>query len=405
MMFDGVLGVSVGASAKDPAAVALDGDAIRYVGFDPDEGLVNYPPQSFQGYRLVSEYFAFPEKFLFFDVDVSRAISKIEGPKLELFFYLRRRWKELEPQVKADALATGCTPVTNLFAKRAEPIRLTHFDAAYSIVPDSRRPTAHEVYSIESVTGVSETGEKKEFVPFYSFRHGPSGRPTGFWHAVRRESPGKTDLERGSEMDISFVDLEFNPHEPGRWTMDVETVCTNRNLPGRMPFGGRQPGLQLAGGGPVSLRCYTKPTMPLRPPMGQGLRWRVVSHLSLNHLSLVNSEQGAMALRELLTLYDFRDDEVTATTVSGLLQVSSAPMLGRVPGDRSGAMCRGTSITLEFDEEKFTAGNLFLFACVLERFLAMYSNINSFTQATAKSSRRQGTLHRWPIRAGMQNLV
>jgi type VI secretion system protein ImpG len=187
--------------------------------------------------------------------------------------------------------------------------------------------------------------------------------------------------------------------------MDIESTCTNRNLPSRIPFGGRNPVLQLAGGGPFTLRCHTKPTSPLRPPLGQGLRWRVVSHLALNHLSLVDNEQGAMALRELLNLYDFRGDEVTATTVTGLLNVNSAPMLGRVPGDRSGAMCRGTSITLEFDEEKYSGGNLFLVACVLERFMAMYSNINSFTQVTAKSNRRQGILHRWPIRAGMQNLV
>ena len=405
LLFDGVLGVTVASSPDDPNAVRLPEGAIRPVGYAADEGLVDYPPQSFPGYRLLSEYFAFPEKFLFMEVDLSGAIGKIKSPGMNLYFYLRKRWKDLEPQIKADVLQLGCTPAVNLFSKRAEPIRLTHFEASYPVVPDARRPVAHEVYSIDSITGVSEKGERKPFIPFYSFRHGAGENPRGFWHASRRELQSTSDLARGTEMDVAFVDLDFNPLGSGKWTMDIETTCTNRNLPARMPFGGSQPTMQLAEGGAVHVRCMTKPTVPLRPKLGPGTRWRLVSHLALNHLSLVDDAQGATAMRELLTLYDLRGDEVTASSVAGLQKISSKPLLGRVPGDRSGALCRGISVSLVFDEDKFSAGNLFLFASVLDRFIAMFSSINSITQVSAWSNKRQGALHQWPVRAGIQNLA
>ncbi len=406
MLFDNVLGASIATSAKDPSPRRLAEDAIRPVGFANDEGVVDYPPQAFIGYRLLSEYFAFPEKFLFFDVDLGDALASKQGTQIELFFYLGRRWQELEPHIQADSLQLGCAPIVNLFPKRAEPIRLTHFQASYPVVPDARRPFAHEIYSIEAVTALSASGESMEMQPFYSFRHSQYRENHAFWHATRRQVESKNELARGTELDISFVDLKFNPLDAGSWTIDIETLCTNRNLPARMPSGAANPPLQLESGGAIEqVSCLTKPTSTYRPPIGQELRWRIVSHLALNHLSLVNDTQGATALRELLTLYDFRSDEITGNSIAGLQRVSSRPILGRVPGDFSGAMCRGLQVMLEFDEAKYTSGNLFLFASVLDRFLSLYCNLNSFTQTTASTNRRQGVMHQWPARAGVQNIL
>ncbi|MCA9128726.1 MAG: type VI secretion system baseplate subunit TssF, partial [Planctomycetales bacterium] len=337
MIFSSVLGVSAASSPKDPKAVSLAAGAVQQVGFELDQGLVEYPPQSFPGYRLLSEYFAFPDKFLFFDVDIKGALAKNESSQLELFFYLNKRWQDLEPHIQTDSVRLGCTPIVNLFEKRAEPIRLSHFDSSYTIVPDARRPLAHEIYSIDEVTGLSSSGESREFEPFYSFRHQAQRREHAYWHASRRDLETNSELARGTEMEISFVDLDFDPLEAANWTIDVETTCTNRNLPARLPFATGQLRFHLEGGGAIErIVALTKPTPPLRPPLGQSLRWRVVSHLSLNHLSLVDSDEGALALRELLALYDFRGDETTASSVMGLTNVSGKPIMGRVPGDRSG---------------------------------------------------------------------
>lgn len=409
MLFDSVVGLGLAKSSKDADAVFLPCDQLQPVGFDLEEGLFDYPPQSFPGYRLISEYFVCREKFLFFDVQWRDALRSMHGPSIELYLFLNRRWKDLEPQIQRESIQLGCTPIINLFQKRAEPIRLTHFNSDYRVVPDARRPKSHEVYCIESVKAISSSGQIINIEPFYSFRHASPDRNRAFWHASRRDWLSDDELERGTELDIAFVDLGFEPLAPERWTVDIDTLCSNRNLPSRMPFGGGQPRFQLEAAGALApVRCLKKLTQPYRPTLGQGLRWRAVSHLTLNYLSLVDNrgdQEGAVALRELLTLYDFATDATSSNSIAGLRSITSRPIVGRIPGDTSGALCRGVQILMDFDEDKYTSGNVFLFASVLERFLAMYSNINSFTQSLATSNRRQGVLHQWPARAGMQNIL
>ena len=233
--------------------------------------------------------------------------------------------------------------------------------------------------------------------------------PRAFWHCRRRELLSDDALARGTELDIAFVDADFDPLSAEQWTIDINTLCSNRNLPSRMPFGGGRPRLQLDGSGVIgTVNCLKKPSNPHRPALGQGVRWRAVSHLSLNYLSLTNSSGelgGASALKELLLLHDHGVDPTAGNSIAGINRISTSPIVGRVPGDRSGAICRGTLVAVDFDEDKYSSGNLFLFASVLERFFSLYSNINSFTQMVASSNRRQGVMHRWPARAGLQEVL
>ena len=135
--------------------------AIEPAGFAPEEALLPWPARSFAGFRLLTEYFAFPEKFLF--VDFTRLDAKTllsDGNRLEIFVYLDRALPELERTIGADTLALGCTPVVNLFPQRCEPIPLTHTDIEYRIVPDARRPAAMEVWQVERVR---ETAAGRQF--------------------------------------------------------------------------------------------------------------------------------------------------------------------------------------------------------------------------------------------------
>jgi type VI secretion system protein ImpG len=189
--------------------------------------------------------------------------------------------------------------------------------------------------------------------------------------------------------------------------VDVETTCLNRDLPHRLPFGGGQPALQLAGGmGPVGrITCLTAPTRTLRPAYGAGSRWRIVSHLSLGHESIAAGEGGAEALREILRLYNFSDSDDTRSMIEGVLDVDSRRVVGRVAGTSGGGICRGVEITLTFDQDRFSGSGLFLFASVLEEFLSLYASINSFTQLVARTRQRKEILRRWPPRSGGKPLL
>jgi type VI secretion system protein ImpG len=410
LLFNHTLGVALAKSANDPAPVFLDNECLRPVGFERDEGLLPYTARSFLGYRLLTEFFAFTPKFLFFDlVRLGNRTLRRAGNQLEVFIYLNRATADLEQNLSADTFRLGCTPVVNLYPQRAEPIPLTQTDYEYRVVPDARRPLAHEVYSIDRVTASARDGTEVEFRPFFSVKHAHEGRAgQTFWHAARRPAEGDDGpTDPGLEVFLSLVDLEFQPSAPVDWTVDVETTCLNRDLPGRLPFGGDQPRLQLSEGGALvgRIACLTPPTPTLRPAPKQGALWRLISHLSLNHLSLVDDGDQADALREILKLYDFTDSAETRQLIDGVLHVQSRRVTGRARGRGAETFCRGVEVTVRFDEEKFSGSGLFLFACVLERFLGLYCSMNSFTKMVATVKGREGELRRWPPRMGEKTLA
>lgn len=395
------------ALAKLPT-ITLPPSVISQVGFDTDESLLQYTPRSFPGYRLLTEYFSLPEKFLFFDLKgLDQAAQAGFSTRFDLHIYLQNV-TPVSGLVDHSTFQLGCTPVINLFSDVAEPIRLTSQQHEYHVIPDVRRPLAMEVYSIDSVVSDDpQQGKSRQYKPFYSLNHANAGvdDPT-FWFPSRRSSQRPQD--DGTELFLTLVDSNFNPHVPPTNILTVHTTCTNRDLPARLPFGGVEGDLEAEGALPLSrVRCLTKPTPTLRPPLKRGTQWRLISQLSLNHLSLVAAaaDGAPEALQEILYLYDLMDSSATRRQIKGLKRIKSQPAVRQI-GSRIGAgFVRGIETTVEFDEEQYVGSGLFLFASVLERFLGLYASVNSFNQLVAVTSQREGILKRWPPRAGQQVLL
>lgn len=404
LLFNDLIQVAVVEPGSDKVHMLPPG-VVAPVGFDRDQGLLPYPPQAFIGYRLLSEFFAFPQKFLFFDLSGLADALGGAGNRVELYFYFRRSLAELEQKINPNTFALGCTPMVNLHHKRADPIQLDHTITEYRIVPDQRHPKAAEVYSVDRVVATGPDGAKVTYAPFFGTTHGVSqDDQRQYWKISRRSAPSSNP---GSEVFLSLVDLDLNPTVSAKWVVHVETTCLNRDLPGRLPFGGGEPRLRLGEGAAAieQIECLTAPTPTLRPSMGQGGIWRLISHLTLNHLSITEKEQGAAALREILKLYDFRDSAETRAMIDGILSVDSRPVTARVPGQGGGALARGIEVTIALDEKRFAGSGVFLFSAVLERFLALYCNLNSFTRLVAKLRGREGVLRKWQPRAGEKRLL
>ncbi|MDZ4345654.1 MAG: type VI secretion system baseplate subunit TssF [Candidatus Binatia bacterium] len=393
------------AGAKDNAAViSLPSRCIHPVGFGADEGLLPYGPRSFLGYRLLQEYFSFPEKFLFFDLTgLDSAVRARLGDRVEVLILLNR-FPRLEQAVTKETFRLGCTPIVNLFKQIAEPLRLSHAQTEYQVYPDIRRQSATEVYSVNSVLSVTPgSDETIEFEPFYSFKHAVEReQQKAFWYTARRASPRKGD--NGTEVYLSFVDFNFRPALPAADTLVIHTTCGNRDLPGKLPFGGDRGEFELEGAAPLSrIRCLRKPTETLRAPLRRGTQWRILSHLGLNYLSLY--EGGRDALQEILKIYDYADSSTVRQQINGITGLTSRQIVGRPSSMAWNGFCRGLQVTVELDEEKFVGSGVFLFAAVLEKFFGLYTSLNSFTQLIAKTRQREEPLKRWPPRAGEQILL
>jgi len=380
--------------------------AVRPVGFTRDEEMLPYAHRSFQGYRLLQEYFAFPEKFLFFDLIHLDKIPKSDlGQQFEVLilfsdFERRERVRVLEQAINSSMFQLGCSPIVNLFDRYAEPIRVSHTQTEYRVIPDIHAPMATEVYSVNGVTSVGQgAGEPRDYRPFYSFRHAEhGGRGDAFWQSVR--SPAERNGDKGTEVYLSLLDLDFKPTLPPVESLSVAVTCTNRDLPERLPVTLAFGELDMESATVLRIRFVRAPTASIRPPLRRGLQWRLISHLSLNHLSIVTG--GVDALREVLKLYDFTGSPAIARQIQGIASISSRSKVARVFSRHGLAFCPGVHVEMGFDEDQFVGTGVFLLASVLEQFFGLYSGLNSFSQLSVKTQQRKGVLREWPPRAGEQ---
>jgi len=192
--------------------------------------------------------------------------------------------------------------------------------------------------------------------------------------------------------------------DPRVATISVRTTCTNRDLPARLPFGNQDSDFEMEG--TVAMKrivALRKPTQPVRPELGKSTLWRLVSHLSLNHLSLV--EQGKEALQEILRLYDVGRTAYSQNVIQSILRIDSRPHFTRLVSEQGVSFARGVRIEMELDEDQFAGGGAFLFANVLERFFGLSASLNSFTQLSVSTPQRKGALHEWQPRSGRKLLV
>lgn len=401
--------------------LSLGPECLRAVGFAEDEGLVDHDPRSFLGYRLLTEYFACPDKFLFFEVSgLDRAARSLSGGRLRLQFQFDRfgngeRHVRLQQTIGPANFRLGCTPAINLFRQAGEPIRLTHQRPSYPVVADSRKPGTVEVIRIDRVTRAERSGEHETAAEIPHFYGGGishrAARPPYYWHAGRDRATGEHD--RGTDVELHLTDLDFNPVRPAAEVLSLELTCSNRDLPEELPFGGGAAGtssanrandFSLPGHSAISrVRPLRKPSPTRRAPNKRGLQWRLVSHLTLNHRSI--TAHGKAALQEMLALYNLGDSQAIARQIDGIVAIDSRPSTARIRGPLASTFVRGTEIDLTLDEAHFVGAGIYLFAAVLERFFALYAGPNSFTRLRLLTKQQEGIVAQWPPRAGEAHVI
>jgi type VI secretion system protein ImpG len=397
---------------EDPAGpeVQIAPDSLIAMGFEENESLLPYPRRSFDGYRLLQEYFTFSEKFLFFRLAGLEALraAKCKGAAEISFIFSRfarpERQQALEVGVSARTIRLGCTPVINLYEQTAEPILLTQTQHEYRIIPDVRHDAVTEIFSIDEVLASNPSKRTvASLQPLFAFRSQTREQnKLVFWHGMRR--PNVLGERAPSAMFIALADIEGAVTDPDAEILTVRCTCTNHDLPSRLPFGAED-GDFFAEDVPAAsvIRALRRPTQSYDPPTGRGQLWRLISQLSLNYLSL--EEDGRGALQEILRLHNFTDSSSLENQIAGISRLTARPHVALTRSHFGITPARGTQVEVEFDERQFVGGGLFLFANVLERFLGCYTSMNSFCQLVAFSSQRKEAVREWLPRAGSKTLI
>ncbi|SPB13812.1 type VI secretion system protein ImpG [Caballeronia novacaledonica] len=409
-LYELLIGSTLGIATRD---AVLPPSSLRPLGFSDDEALLPVSEQSFPGYRLLQEYFACPQRFMFLGIDGLRShFARCDDNEIELTVLLSKADAALERLVDQANFALHCTPAINLFARRADRVAVTGEQFEHHVVVDRTRPRDFEVYRVQGVTGYRSGGGKEiVFQPFYRMRDLGVEHADAAFYQVRREKrlPSAREDERGarssyagSETWIALVDTREAPYADDLHQLGIGVLCTNRDLTITMPLGRGETDFTLELEAPVSsVRCVTAPSRPL-PSYAQGaVAWRLLSHLSLNYASLVDDHDGsgARAMRDLLALYAPDGDSAAARQIDGLRSIRSRAVTRRLPSRGPIVFGRGLALDVLLDETGFEGASAFLFGAVLARFFEQYVSLNSFTE-TIVSSTTRGEIMRWAPGSG-----
>ena len=352
--------------------------------------LAAHTVQVMAGLRLLAEYFAFPDKFHFFDLPLSGALA--DGQALYLYLVFDRA-PTARLHLQAEDFQLGCAPAINLFPQTSEPLRPDGTRSEYRLVADSHRENSVEIHSIRAVRSVA--GSTVQPVPaYYGCRH-DSHLGTLYWHA--RRIAGLTPNRLGSDLLLSLVDTGFDPlRETPAFSLTAELLCTNRYLAERLGAG---TALGFERPGPVAAaRLRNAPSAQSQPRLDGQSRWRLVSQLTLNHLSLVEGPRALEALREILALHNLRDDASARRQIEGLRQLDCQRVVAHVGEDAWRGWRNGLEIRLRLDPQHFVGASGVLFSAVLAQFFSLYATANRFVRTVLVEADKE--VKTWQPQAG-----
>jgi type VI secretion system protein ImpG len=386
----------------------LPATSVRPVGFADGQALLPVTRRSFQGYRLLQEYFAFPQRFRFFELTgLEAAVTKADTDEIELVVLLSQGEATLESVVDRSNFALFCTPLINLFPKRADRIQVGDGGYEFHVLADRTRPMDFEIYEVKDVVGHGVGSDSEQpFLPFYSAYTTDEAHQHSAYFTIRREPRLHSSTQKrrgarssyiGTEVFLALVDPKQAPFSGELRQLSVQVLCTNRDLVLQMPIGIGNTDFSLDVAAPVAkIRVISGPSRPYAPLTDGAVAWRGISHLSLNYLSLVNStpQEGAAALRDLLELYAQSTDASARKQLEGVRSMKVVPVVRRLPVPGPLAFGRGLEITVTVDEMAFEGGSAYLLGSVLHHFFTRYVTINSFVETVLRSESR-GEISRW----------
>jgi type VI secretion system protein ImpG len=400
-----VVGVLVGAPGRIETRQLLAAHHVQPVGFDDADAMLPVQLRMMSGLRLLQEYFAFPPRFLFFDLTGLRPLlAALPGGELELQFLFSRLGVDLDGLVESPNFGLHCVPAINLFPKRADRIAVDDAHHEFHVVPERTAPLDYEVYDVLSAVGFDEQGQERRYLPLFATDHGPSTR-LGAYYSVWREPRLPSEQVRrdgprsgyvGSEVFLSLVDPDEAPVPHGLRQLGVQTRCTNRDLPLFLMTGGSASPFTLEAGIPVgAVRAIAGPSRPYSALREGGVAWRLINLLSLNYLSLLDSDggEGAAALRDLLSRLPMGAEPTQRRLIESIQALDAGAVIRRHPVAGPITFSRGLRIELTVDELGHEGGSAVMFGAVLHRFFTRHASMNSYVETVLHSLTRGELMH------------
>lgn len=381
--------------------------ALKSVGFERDDALLPYPNNVYSGYRILQEYFCFPESFLFFE------LSGGEWPKQPLpvsefkVHFCFDRPLPAELKIRPDSFMLNCVPAINLFQHDSEPVNLNGRQAEYPLKASYRHADSFEIFSVDQVEGWVDgnlgrsRGTPRIYQPFESFQHQieRAKQRLALYYRVRVKEAVSGD---GFEHSLSFVRGDETTTVELDESISVTLTCTNRSRAARLKVGsvcvptGSSPSF-------ATFRNLIRPTRPLRPALDGSLHWTLISNLSLNYVSLLRRDALVQVLRtyDFPALHDKQAEQASRKRLAGIEEIETKPVDRLVRG----MPVRGLKSVLSIRQSAFgSEGELYLFSTVLAHFFSLYASVNAFHLLEVVNLDNKER-YQWPVQIGQHSLM
>jgi type VI secretion system protein ImpG len=406
LLFMSTLAAYVHAGSAGAAWARMAQAPITPVGFGSDEAVIPFKATSHPAYRILLEYFACPEKFNFFDIDLAALCRYVPAGGQRVT--LRLAVGGIPPDSSAarilrplshKSFLLACTPIVNLFPRAGSPVALTHAKAEYTVLACAERPAAYEIHGVTAVRVLRDTPKgavQTAFHPYYSLRHGTAGGSKGHYYTTRRDAM-LAGISPGHELRLALVDSDFDPLELETATVSVDLCCTNRDLPSTLAMGQAVGDVHLEGqANPHPVRLLRKPTRTYR--FSQAAHWRLIAQIAVSEQALTDANLEAFT--ELLMLHNLPQSNVALRLIAGVTGLTRTSARAWMLDDHGGARIHGVGVRMTVDESAFVGSGIHVFAQVIDHFLGHYAQLNTFTQLTVVSHATGEELIRCAPRSG-----
>jgi type VI secretion system protein ImpG len=404
MLLSNLVGIGV-FSSRNPSGIFLGKSALKPSDFTIDQtnSLVNFDHRTQPAFRILWEFFTMPARFRFVDLDIAEAWKACVEEDMSLVFYLDKNDPALRTSYSRDAIQLGCVPIINLFKKECESLTLDPWSTEYKLDFGSRFNETVEIYSVDrvSVSGGDGQREDEYYKLFQPQSVLGSERPDRFWHASRRHRAKSNEYRsRGSDVYLSLLDRSETSRFDESAVLHVETTCFNADLPKSLSV---QSEIK-SGRASLSVEFQTPPQATRRIGENENLLWKVVSHLSVNHL-IQENDRTAQVLKETLHLYRSEQDSDTKNAIESIVSASYSRGTARLFERGYGEICRGLDIEIVVREEMLEVVGAYLFASALDRFFGSLVSINSFTRLTVRGQQKNIVIYKGQPRCGLRTLL
>ncbi|WP_367111755.1 type VI secretion system baseplate subunit TssF [uncultured Psychrobacter sp.] len=389
----------------------IKGSPFEITGFDPEQQILPSHRVSNAASTLLKEYFYFPEKFNFLRLNLAQSCPTLmidnTGFEIRCYFKFDKkntiRLKNLQ-QLSASSIKLFCTPVVNLFKTAAKPIQVTHRSVYYDLVPDTRALFQHEIYEVTKIIESKQVNNRllqREYHPFYALNHYEQHDEGRYYHIKRDKD--MAEFKQGFEYQIMFVEKQ-REDLAGAASMSASLLCTNRDLPAQIAFGQSRGDLFSEGmTGFSSLSLLKQPTRTARFEYTGEERWRLISLISLNFLSL--AAQDAELMKEYLSLYDITQSAANKQLIEGIVSVTTSIKARRIQRLPQPGFVRGTVIDIRINQKHFASVSIRQFAHLLAHVFGYHASLNSFVEVAISNAVTKEEIYRCQPRSGLSPLI